>query len=87
MTSTRVVSFPPVPPSLKISGECRLGDKSGSSTNLGCRAICYDEAIYPAPQTYDPERFLKDGMLDSSVKDPEDRIFGSGRRYALDVVT
>ena len=45
------------------------------------RAVCYDETVYPKPHTYDPERFLKDGKLDRSVKDPEDRIFGSGRRY------
>jgi len=44
------------------------------------RAICYDETVYPAPHTYDPERFLKDGKLDPSVKDPEDRVFGAGRR-------
>jgi len=46
-----------------------------------CRAICYDETVYPAPHTYDPERFLKNGKLNRSVKDPEDRIFGTGRRY------
>jgi len=46
-----------------------------------CRAICYDEKVYPSPHTYDPERFLKDGKLDRSVKDPEERIFGTGRRY------
>jgi len=45
-----------------------------------CRAICYDETVYPSPHTYDPERFLKGGKLDRSVKDPEDRIFGTGRR-------
>ena len=45
------------------------------------RAVCYDETVYPEPFTYDPERFLKDGRLDRSVKDPEDRIFGTGRRY------
>jgi len=45
------------------------------------RAICYDETVYPAPHTYDPERFLKDGKLDPSVKNPEDRVFGTGRRY------
>lgn len=45
------------------------------------RAICYDEAVYPDPHTYDPTRFLdKDGRLDSSVKAPESRVFGSGRR-------
>ena len=49
---------------------------------LGCRAVCYDETVYPSPSTYDPERFLKDGKLDISVSDPESRIFGSGRRYA-----
>jgi len=45
------------------------------------RAICHDETVYPAPHTYDPERFLKDEKLDRSVKDPEDRVFGTGRRY------
>jgi len=46
-----------------------------------CRAICYDETVYPTPHRYDPERFSKDGKLDRSVKDPEDRVFGTGRRY------
>ena len=46
-----------------------------------CRALFYDETVYPAPHTYDPERFLKDGKLDRSVRDPDDRIFGAGRRY------
>jgi len=49
--------------------------------------VCYDETVYPEPQTYDPERFLKNGRLDSSVKDPEDRVFGSGRRYVLATAT
>ena len=51
------------------------------------REVCYNEADYPEPQTYDPERFLRDGRLDDSVADPEERVFGSGRRYALDTVT
>ena len=52
-------------------------------TDENCiRAICYDETVYPDPHTYDPTRFLdKDGKLDPSVKDPEVRVFGSGRRY------
>jgi len=48
-----------------------------------CRATCYDETVYPAPHTYDPERFLKDGKLDPSVKGPEARVFGTGRRCDL----
>ena len=42
-----------------------------------------DESVYPAPHMYDPERYLKDGKLDRSVRDPEERIFGSGRRCEL----
>ena len=51
-------------------------------TDANCiRAICYDESVYPDPHTYDPTRFLnKDGKIDPSVKDPEARVFGSGRR-------
>jgi len=45
------------------------------------RAISYDETIYPAPHTFDPERFLKDGKLYRSVNDPEERFFGTGRRW------
>ena len=54
-------------------------------TDVSCvRAICYDESVYPEPHTYDPTRFLdKDGKIDQSVKAPEARIFGSGRRYEL----
>jgi len=37
--------------------------------------------VYPDPKTFDPERFLdKDGKIDPTVKDPEARTFGSGRR-------
>ena len=45
------------------------------------RAICYDESVYPEPHTYNPARFLdKNGRIDPSVKAPEARVFGSGRR-------
>ena len=46
-----------------------------------CRAMFYDESVYPAPYQYDPERYIKDGKLNPSVKDPEERVFGSSRRY------
>ena len=43
----------------------------------------HDESIYPVPHNFDPERFLKDGKLDPSVRNPEDRTFGAGRRWGL----
>ena len=58
-------------------------------TDANCiRAICYDESVYPDPHTYDPTRFLdKDGKIDPSVKDPEARVFGSGRRCEYPCMT
>lgn len=48
------------------------------------RGICYDEKVYPDPETFNPGRFLgKDGKIDPSAKDPEVRIFGSGRRWVI----
>ena len=35
-----------------------------------------DERDYPEPHIFKPERFLKDGKLDSSVRDPMDIAFG-----------
>lgn len=43
-------------------------------------AILHDPLVYPDPHIFNPERFLKDGELDRSVRDPEDRVFGSSRR-------
>ena len=44
-------------------------------------AIFHDPVAYPEPYRFNPERFSKDGELDLSVKDPEDRVFGSTRRH------
>jgi len=43
-------------------------------------AVCRDPNIYPDPEAFNPDRFLKDGKIDPLVFNPEDRVFGSGRR-------
>ena len=39
-----------------------------------------DEQDYPEPHIFKPERFLMDGKLNNSVRDPMDIAFGFGRR-------
>ena len=53
------------------------------SQTLLRRAMLNDERDYPEPREFKPERFLKNGKLDSSVRDPMDIAFGFGRRWAL----
>jgi cytochrome P450 len=43
-------------------------------------AVFHDPVMYPEPHVFIPERFLKDGKLDPSVRNPDDRVFGSARR-------
>ena len=40
----------------------------------------HDPEAYDEPDTYRPERFLKDGKLDPTVRDPSVAAFGFGRR-------
>jgi len=46
-------------------------------------AMLHDEQEYPEPHVFNPERFLKNGQLDSSVRDPMDIAFGFGRSIVL----
>ncbi|OCH84376.1 cytochrome P450 [Obba rivulosa] len=43
-------------------------------------AILHDEDMYPDPSAFKPDRFMKDGKLDSEIRDPATAAFGFGRR-------
>jgi cytochrome P450 len=40
-----------------------------------------NESVYPNAHVFNPGRFLKDGQINPDVKDPEQLMFGYGRRY------
>ena len=40
----------------------------------------HDPEAYEEPFEFRPERFIRDGKLDPSVRDPVDYVFGYGRR-------
>lgn len=42
--------------------------------------ILMDEKAYPEPSIFNPERFLKNGKVDPSVRNPTIAAFGFGRR-------
>ena len=39
-----------------------------------------DEEQYPRPEEFIPERFIRNGEVDPTVRDPIDIAFGFGRR-------
>lgn len=43
----------------------------------------HDPKVYPDPDEFRPERFIRDGKIDPEVRDPSAFVFGSGRRYAV----
>jgi len=53
---------------------------AGATVLQNVWAIGRDSNLYPDPEAFNPDRFLKDEKLDPSVLNPEDRIFGAGRR-------
>ena len=40
----------------------------------------HDPSVYEDPETFRPERFIRDGKLDPTVRDPYAYTFGYGRR-------
>ncbi|KAI0629111.1 cytochrome P450 [Trametes polyzona] len=43
-------------------------------------AMGREEAVYPDPDCFRPERFLRDGKINPNVRDPSSFVFGFGRR-------
>ena len=53
---------------------------AGATVMENIWAISRDPKLYPDPETFNPDRFLKDGEINPLIFNPEDRVFGSGRR-------
>ena len=88
MISTTTIIFPPNLLRFPTNGDFRLlllnhFENFLVSQILLPRAMLNDERVYPEPQEFRPERFLKNGVLDNSVRDPMDIAFGFGRRCAF----
>jgi hypothetical protein len=47
------------------------------------RAMLNNEADYPDPSSFNPERYLKNGRLDPRIRDPALMAFGFGRRQVV----
>ncbi|KAJ3555828.1 hypothetical protein NM688_g2361 [Phlebia brevispora] len=43
-------------------------------------AMLHDPETYPDPETFNPDRFIKDGVLHAGTMDPSVIVFGFGRR-------
>ena len=53
---------------------------AGATVIQNIWAFYRDPSIYSDPETFNPDRFLKDGKIDPLVLNPEDRGFGTGGR-------
>lgn len=47
------------------------------------RACMHDPKVFADPERFRPERYMKDGVLDATVRDPAAFTFGFGRRCVL----
>ena len=45
----------------------------------------HDPRVYDDPDDFRPERFIKDGMLDTDVLDQSAIVFGAGRRHVIPI--
>ena len=52
----------------------------GSAVFANLWAFSRNEREYPNSETFNPERFLKDGRINPDVQDPSTFVFGYGRR-------
>jgi cytochrome P450 len=43
----------------------------------------HDPAVFEKPMDFIPERYLKDGKINTAVRDPESGAFGYGRRSVI----
>lgn len=46
------------------------------------RAFSRDPEVYPDPEAFNPDHYMKDGQFSPGNRDPYAYIFGFGRRYA-----
>jgi Cytochrome P450 len=54
-----------------------------SSAQFAPRAMLRDENDYSDPESFTPERYLKNGLPDLTVRDPATIMFGFGRRWVF----
>ncbi|PPQ87697.1 hypothetical protein CVT25_011464 [Psilocybe cyanescens] len=53
---------------------------AGSIVIPNAWAMLHNEDVYPDPFDFNPDRFMKDGKLNKSVRDPSHACWGFGRR-------